>query len=258
MSLAEQIAAAGGLRLRYQPMFRLGPGALLRCEGIECLTRGPVDSPVAEPRELFRAARYQGVIPWLDRTILATALDELTAAHADLHLSFNVDVETLETDGDFPAYFLAALREHGIEPEATTVEVVEAAPVGAPARLARGVHLLRREGVRIALDDVGQGFANHRMLLLLRPDLLKLDRYVVRGVASDRHRRALASSVLHLARGIGGELVAEGVETEGQLDALRLLGVELFQGFLLGRPSTLDELRGHGLLDTALSHTATG
>lgn len=251
MRVKELLSAPGGLQLRFQPVFELKQGERLRVDFVECLARGPRDSPIAGAPELFAAARRQGVTSWLDRLIVRTALDELSPLPAPMRLAFNLDVRTLECEGGFAEYFLEQLAEHGVGAERTIVEIVEQTSIAAPARVARGVHLLRRNGVLIAVDDVGEGFSNHRMLLTLRPELLKLDRYIVRGVASDRHRRAIASSVVHLTKGFGGRLVAEGVETLSQLGTLRELGVELFQGFLLARPTCAAEVRRRAFLNRA-------
>ncbi|HMB55303.1 MAG TPA: EAL domain-containing protein, partial [Thermoanaerobaculia bacterium] len=151
-------------------------------------------------------------------------------------------VRTLESEVDFAEYLLGELAEQDVSPHRVLIEIVEQSSIEMPARVAHSIRQLRRSGVVIAVDDVGEGFSNHRMLLALRPELLKLDRFIVDGIATDRHRRAIASSLVHLAEGFGGRLVAEGVETLDQLGTLRDLGIDLFQGYLLAYPVRAEEM----------------
>jgi EAL domain-containing protein (putative c-di-GMP-specific phosphodiesterase class I) len=94
-------------------------------------------------------------------------------------------------------------------------------------------------GVEIAVDDAGAGFASLRHVIELRPDYVKLDITLIRGVGDDDARRALVAGMVHFAAETGCLLVAEGIETEAELEALRQLGVGLGQGYLLGRPGPL-------------------
>ena len=90
--------------------------------------------------------------------------------------------------------------------------------------------------VRLAVDDAGAGFASLRHILELRPDFVKLDIGLVRGVNADPARAAMVAGMCHFARVTGTRLIAEGVETQAEADSLRVLGVELAQGYLFGRP----------------------
>jgi EAL domain-containing protein (putative c-di-GMP-specific phosphodiesterase class I) len=133
--------------------------------------------------------------------------------------------------------------------ERLILEIVEAEPMGDAAAFQVAIHRLRRRGVRIALDDVGQGHATNRMILAVRPDYIKLDRFLTRGAFYDVGRRALISSYHHMARELGILAVAEGVESRTQLQALIEIGVDHCQGFLLAEPLAPDELRASGFLD---------
>jgi EAL domain-containing protein (putative c-di-GMP-specific phosphodiesterase class I) len=93
------------------------------------------------------------------------------------------------------------------------------------------------QGIRIAVDDAGSGYAGLRQILEMRPDVVKLDIALVRGIDTDPARRALASAMVAFASDTGAIVLAEGIETTGELDTLRSLGVTLGQGFLLARPA---------------------
>ena len=99
---------------------------------------------------------------------------------------------------------------------------------------------LRRRGLRVAIDDTGAGFSSMRHVLRLRPDIIKLDRSLIAGIDDDDGQRALGAAMTVFASQIGATVVAEGVETESELAAIKQLGMAAAQGYLLGRP-TVDE-----------------
>jgi EAL domain-containing protein (putative c-di-GMP-specific phosphodiesterase class I) len=96
---------------------------------------------------------------------------------------------------------------------------------------------LRARGLRLAVDDAGAGYASFRHILRLRPDHIKLDMSLTRNIDTDKSKRALALALIEFARETGSELIAEGIETQGELATLRELGVMRGQGYLLGRPA---------------------
>jgi EAL domain-containing protein (putative c-di-GMP-specific phosphodiesterase class I) len=93
-----------------------------------------------------------------------------------------------------------------------------------------------RPKMELAVDDAGAGFASLRHILELRPAFVKLDRSLIAGLESDEARQAMIVGLRHFARSVGCRLIAEGIETEAELDVLRTLEIRLAQGFLLGRP----------------------
>jgi EAL domain-containing protein (putative c-di-GMP-specific phosphodiesterase class I) len=103
------------------------------------------------------------------------------------------------------------------------------------------LRVLRKRGVRIAVDDAGAGYASFRHILKLAPDLIKLDTSITRGIDGNRAGRALASALIRFAQETGSAIVAEGVETAAELRTLRVLGVTSVQGYLLGRPAPLED-----------------
>jgi EAL domain-containing protein (putative c-di-GMP-specific phosphodiesterase class I) len=99
---------------------------------------------------------------------------------------------------------------------------------------------LRSDGLRLAVDDAGAGYASFRHILKLAPDIIKLDMSLTRHIDTNRSCRALASALIRFAAETGSTVVAEGVETDAELHALRELGVVKMQGYLLGRPMTIE------------------
>jgi len=116
------------------------------------------------------------------------------------------------------------------------VEITEQAQVEDYDELNVSLARLRETGVRIAVDDAGAGYASLRHILRLEPDIIKLDKSLVRHVHRDRARRALATALISFATEIGATIVAEGIESADELHALRALGVTFGQGYHLARP----------------------
>jgi EAL domain-containing protein (putative c-di-GMP-specific phosphodiesterase class I) len=127
------------------------------------------------------------------------------------------------------------------DPSRIVVEVTEHAPVADYDELREALSGLRERGVRLAIDDAGAGFASLRHIIRLDPDLIKLDITLTREIETDPVRQALAVALVSFAEHIGATVVAEGVESELELEALRRAGVRHAQGFLLGRPGPLAE-----------------
>ena len=123
--------------------------------------------------------------------------------------------------------------------ERVVIEVTENAPVPDYEALRAGLQPLRAIGGRLAIDDAGAGFASLRHIVRLAPDIIKLDVALTRDVDTDRARRAMAAALVSFAIEMDIVIVAEGVETQAEFDALRSLGVRHGQGYFLGRPGEL-------------------
>lgn len=121
------------------------------------------------------------------------------------------------------------------------LEVTEHSSIGDYGLLSEALAQLRKAGLRLAVDDAGSGYASFRHILKLRPDIIKLDQSLIRGIDHDPGSRALAAALITFARETGSCVIAEGVETEDELAALRVLGVGTAQGYLLGRPGSLPD-----------------
>ena len=148
---------------------------------------------------------------------------------ADAFLSVNVGSTALAADG-------FADLAGAIDPRRLVIELTESEPDDA---LSTGSRLaLREAGIRLAVDDLGAGYAALSRLIDLQPEIVKLDRFLTIGVAHDPRRAALLAAALHFCRATGATLVAEGVERPEDLATLVEVGVPLAQGYLLGRPAS--------------------
>lgn len=230
-----QMIAAGQVASRFQPIVQLSDGQVV---GHEALSRGPAGSGLECPRLLFAAAEEEGCELALDTACRAAALQRATeagwAAGTDGPLFLNVRPGALE----HPAFLReleAAVAAAGRAPRDVVLEVSEAERLDAD--LNRLLSACRAAGFWIALDDAGAGRCGLQAIAEVLPDVVKVDRALVAGMDAHRGRRAAVAALAGLARDLGIVLVAEGIETPGELRAARDAGVPLGQGFLLGRPS---------------------
>lgn len=217
----------GTLGLAFQPVVDL---ATLEPVGHEALARFLAE-PAQPPNVWFAEAEEVGLRVELELLAIRRALESIHRIPG--YLSVNVSPDTI-VDESFPK-LLQPAAAHRI-----VMEITEHAPVDDYDRLADALQDFRRSGGRLAVDDAGAGFASLRHILKLNPDVIKLDLDLTRGVDHDHTRRALASALISFAGEIDATVVAEGVETERELQVLRTLGVPFGQGYFLGMPEPLD------------------
>lgn len=207
----------------FQPVLDLRDGSVA---GYEALTRF---EDGARPDHVFDLARRVGLEGPLEVATLERAIAVARRLPADAYVSLNVSpsvvVERAAAVGELIGGFSAPV----------VVEVTERVPVEDYITLNRVLSGLG-EHVRVAVDDAGSGYASLSHVLALRPAIIKLDRALIDGLECDNGRQSLLLSLSRFAEDVGATLVAEGVETEEQLRAVRACGIDFAQGFLLGRP----------------------
>ena len=240
-TVLEDILAPGGLTPLFQPVFSL-KGATRNLHYLECLTRGPKNSNMESANVLFEYVRLKREESLVDRACLTAALNHASALPEEMCLSLNVHASTLGRDHGFLPFLSELVESRGISFQRITIEIVEHAPPWDGTTFMAGLHQLRELGMKIALDDVGLGQSNYKMILDVHPDYLKIDRYFIHGCADDPNRQAVIESIQHLASRFGSEIVAEGIEHEEDLDAVRRMGIHLVQGYYFSQALTLDEL----------------
>jgi len=225
--ITDRIRAAlsdpSALRIAFQPIVDL---RTLEHVGHEALARF-ASEPVRPPNVWFAEAEGVGLRVALEIEAIRRALESIERLPG--YLSLNISPETIAHDS-FVDLLPSALAHRIV------MEITEHAPVENYEGLAESLEAFRRSGGRLAVDDAGAGFASLRHILRLNPDVIKLDLDLTRGLDHDPARRALASALITFAVEIDATVVAEGIETEQELDALRALGVPFGQGYFLGRP----------------------
>jgi diguanylate cyclase (GGDEF)-like protein/PAS domain S-box-containing protein len=214
-----------GIQIVLQPIVELATGRVVAAEALSRFG----DEPRRSPDLWFADAEAVGLGKELELAAIRAALTHLDALPADVRLSVNVSPATLLAP-DLAEVLAAAPGER------LAVELTEHAPVADYTVLETALAGTRSRGVQFMIDDAGAGFSSLKHVLGLHPDAIKLDLALTRDVDTDPVRRALAASLVAFAREIGATIVAEGIETRGELETLRALGVTHGQGYYLARP----------------------
>ena len=231
----DTILEPGFLDTRFQPIIESRDGGF-RTYAFEGLSRGPAGTNFAAADVLFAYARHKREESRIDRVCMTNVLRAAAQMPEHFRISLNVHASTLSHDGDFVAALASCAEEHSIPASRIIIEVVEHASAWDDIRLERAISSLRDLGAGIALDDIGVGLSNYRMMIETRPDYFKVDRFFVTGAYDDRYRSVVIESIAQLASKFGARVIAEGVESESDLRHLIDLGVDLFQGYYFAMP----------------------
>jgi diguanylate cyclase (GGDEF)-like protein len=232
------------IEIRFQPQVSVTGGAIV---GAEALARWnhPQYGELGA-LTLFGVAEGSDYLAVLSDHVQRKAI---TAAAAwperlgHLRLSVNITAADIVRPG-FAAQFVDMVRESGFAPERLTVEVTESGLIEDLAAAADLLAELRRGGLRVAIDDFGTGYSSLAYLKALPLDYLKIDKRLCQDIAGSTRDRIVVRSVIDMARSLGLDVIAEGVETEEQLGLLAQEGCTLYQGFLCSPPVTAEELAG--------------
>lgn len=205
--------------------------------GVEALARGlDADGTLVSPAHLFAEAARQGVAGPCEMTCRENALAAFSKSLAGSGPLLFLNLNLAASDGeDDVARLLETARHWSVPPQSVVVEVLESR-FDDTQRLAAILSRFREQGFLVALDDVGVGHSNLDRIPLIKPDLLKIDRDLVRDVDLDQYRQGVFKALVYLGRRIGALIVAEGVETEPQAMMALELGADLLQGYYVGRP----------------------
>ncbi|MES2325649.1 MAG: EAL domain-containing protein [Pseudomonadota bacterium] len=212
----------------YQPIFNVRERRIV---GYEALSRFHAE-PARAPDAWFNDAHSVGMGDALEMAAIRKALAGLEAMPGDAYLALNVSPSTILSGA--VAQVLA-----GQPLERLVLEVTEHSSIPDYGPVSDALIDLRSHGLRLAVDDAGSGYASFRHILKLKPDVIKLDQSLIQHIDLDSGCRALAAALIRFAEETGCQVVAEGVETEDELDTLRQLNVGTAQGFLLGRPGPI-------------------
>lgn len=240
--LWDLILQPNGLTTVFQPIFDARDGPL-RLFALEALTRGPQHTNIERSDILFEYVRRKRREAEIDLMAITAALREGSRFPMLPSLSMNVHAVTLERERRLPLWLAEQAAEHGVPLDRIVIEIVEHAPPWSGPHFLENVDRLRGLGVRIALDDVGLGQSNFRMIVDCRPDLLKIDRHFIDGSHADPLRRAVLESISELACRLGARSVAEGIEDERDVATVTAAGITLLQGFLFCRPCAPEVLQ---------------
>lgn len=237
----EELVVGCKLLTYFQPICSIKTRSIV---GVEALARGvDASGAVIPPDHLFADATEQGVAgPWemLCRHQAVATFSQLAAQADPMLLFVNVNLASSEGQDDV-AHLLEATRRWSVPPSRVVIEVLESHFEDA-FQLAAVLKRFREAGFLLALDDVGAGHSNLDRVPLIQPDVLKVDRDLVRHLDSDCHKQGVFKALVYLGQRIGAMIVAEGVETEQEAIAALELGADFLQGFGVSRPQPPERL----------------
>lgn len=229
-----KMMAERGVEAHFQPIIDLHSGRPLGYEG---LVRGPQHSPLRSPAALFTVARMAGESVSLEALCREQHLQAFRQRALPGRLFVNMSPELLHADPvddhDMPQWLTGPA---GLAGGRLVVELTEGLAVTAYAELRQAIERLRRAGVALALDDLGEGFSSLRLWSEMRPDYVKIDKYFLNDIDADGAKRRFVRAMLEMARQVGTVVIAEGIETEAQCRTAIELGIRYGQGYWLARP----------------------
>jgi len=228
----------------YQPQYTAGDGSL---RGIEALIRWKdSDEGMISPALFIPLAEKNGTIIPIGQWVLEESVRTFVKLKQDytkpLILSVNISAMQYKKD-DFVEQILKMVEKYNMNPNELELEITETTLIDNYREITGKLALLREYGIRISMDDFGTGYSSLSYLKHLPIDTLKIDKTFVDTVLEDSNTEIIMESIMTMGKRLGLETVAEGVETEEQLDYLKGVSCDNIQGFLLGKPQSEEEIR---------------
>ena len=229
----EELIARRDLSAVFQPIIDFDDGAILGYEG---LIRGPAGTPLETPFALFSQALAEGCALELEQAAARTCINAFAKLDFDGKLFLNFSAGAILQLADAQEDTLALLRHRGVDPQRIVIELTEQSTILDVASFLPVISTLRAAGAQFALDDYGTANASMNLWVRLQPDVVKIDRFFIHGIASDSLKFEAVRAMQHFANASGARLVAEGIEDEADLIVVRDMGIGCGQGFFFGRP----------------------
>jgi EAL domain-containing protein (putative c-di-GMP-specific phosphodiesterase class I) len=204
----------------------------------EALLRGRGrDGELLEPTAILQRARDAGLLAQVDLAACRCAIREAAHLPSSVTVFVNFSPAMIEDAESCLRTTLSAIDAAGLAPERFVFEVIEADRIEDAGHLEDVLRRYRRDGFRVALDDLGAGWSTLNLVHRLRPDFIKLDRELIREVHQDRVKDLIASKLLEIGRELGIGTIVEGVEQPQELEWARMRGADFVQGYLIARPA---------------------
>jgi predicted signal transduction protein with EAL and GGDEF domain len=224
------------LFLEFQSQVDFASG---RVVGAEALVRwAHPDGTIWQPGAFLPVAEESGVIVELGRWVTGKVCESVAHIQSiglDHRIAINISRRELKQPGFF-GNLLDMMGQHGVDPQLIEIELSETLFMQLDDEILGKLRELRQVGTRIVIDDFGTGLSNLARLKDLPIDRVKIDRSLVRDIARSEEARTICAAVVALVCGLGLEIVVEGIESEEQIEMLRVMGCTIFQGFHLSRP----------------------
>jgi EAL domain-containing protein (putative c-di-GMP-specific phosphodiesterase class I) len=236
----QDLVLAEDVAILYEPIVNLTTREIL---GHEALVRGPWKSELHSPHRLFQLAEETGLVFELDCLCRRTALRGAQGLEAGRKLFLNC-LPTAIHDPAFRSEVLRkTLQDLRLRPEDMVFEISERESIDNFSIFREARDHYKELGFQIALDDTGVGYGSLEAIMELSPDFIKVDLSLIRGIDTDPPRQELLRALHAVAGKVGGQIIAEGIETGEELATLQSLGIPYGQGYLFGRAAPLRRAR---------------
>ena len=219
----------------FQPIVNLADGEIM---GYEALARGPKDSPLHMPSQLFAVAARHRMLLALEHVCREVSIQQAKMLAPGQQLFLNITPEVINDPEFRNGRTKQVVLHHGLIPEQVTFEITERTAISDFGNFTRALHHYRRQGYCIAVDDAGAGYSSLQAIAELYPDFIKLDMSIVRDIHNNPFKIAILEALVNLAAAMNSKIIAEGVETVDELLAVMKLGVGYAQGYLFARPAS--------------------
>ncbi|WP_193048831.1 sensor domain-containing phosphodiesterase [Pseudoalteromonas undina] len=229
-SAIEQIISDNDISMYFQPIYSLRHNKIA---GFESLARF-FTSPYKTPDVWFKEAKKVGLNEALEMLAIKNAVTNIAKFNNSTYIAINCS----------PSHILSGALENtlqNIDCTRLVLEITEHSPISDYEKMRTALTPLRKRGLRLAIDDVGAGFSSFQHILELEADIIKLDISLTQNINTDDRKFLLAKALCGFAKAIDCTIVAEGIETEEELNSLRKLNVDSVQGYFIGRPTAIND-----------------
>jgi EAL domain-containing protein (putative c-di-GMP-specific phosphodiesterase class I) len=228
----QHLIQAKQVDIHYQPIWNLKTASIV---GWEALARGPKNSELQSPIVLFDTAERVGRLLDIEHICRNVAIRNARIGEDQL-LFLNISPNILSDPSFRKGDTRTVIQEVGLRPEQIVFEITEHHAIREYKAFLQLVLHYREQGYQIAIDDVGAGYSGLVTLMQVKPDYVKMDMTLIRGMEKDRTKQDIVRAIHEISKGFSGTVIAEGIETREELECVLRCGVEYGQGFLLGRP----------------------
>ncbi len=219
----------------FQPILDLANGDMF---GIEALCRGPVNTRYYDPVTLLTSGEDVGLLYPLESLIREASIRKFSGMRLSAKLFLNLTPKIVNEPGFAKGQTRRLVKHLGLKPCQVIFEITERSSIKDFASFRKALEHYREQGFLVAVDDAGAGYSSLQAIAELHPDFIKVDMSLIRNIDTNSTKRALLETFVTFAGKINSSLIAEGIETEQELNTIKNLGITLGQGYLLGKPQS--------------------
>lgn len=222
------------ITIHYQPIVHFHSQ---QTYGFEALSRGPANSFFYSPSQLFPYAEKEGLLYTLEKVARERAFEESSGISKDQKLFINLNSQAIYDRQFTPGHTISLLQQFGINPKNVVFEITERNAIDDFAAFRNALNHYREQGFQVAIDDAGTGYSSLQSISELMPDYIKIDRSLINGIDHNEVKSSMLEAFVSFTQKTNCEIIAEGIETEGELHRVIELGIVYGQGFFIARPN---------------------